>query len=43
MTTALLAHIGHAGPDVGANRFAGVALLLVGAALALLRARRRGG
>jgi hypothetical protein len=38
--TALLAHAGHVAPHGGTEGFTGVALLLVGAALVLLRTRR---
>ncbi|MFI7133863.1 hypothetical protein ACIBQ1_49870 [Nonomuraea sp. NPDC050153] len=41
MTATLLAHPAHLAPDGGAEAFIGVALLLVGAATALWRARRR--
>jgi hypothetical protein len=41
MTAALLAHTGHFVAHGGTGRFVGVALLLLGAALALLRTRRR--
>jgi hypothetical protein len=41
MTTTLLAHAGHVAPHGGTEGFAGVALLLVGAAAALWWTRRR--
>jgi hypothetical protein len=41
MTATLLAHAGHVASHGVAGAFAGVALLLVGAATALWRARRR--
>lgn len=41
MTAILLAHAGHVAPHGGTEAFIGVALLLVGAATALWRARRR--
>ena len=43
MTTTLLAHAGHVAPHGGIEVLAGVALLLLGAATALWRARRRDG
>lgn len=43
MTATLLAHAGHAADHGGTERFTGVALLLVGAATVLWRARRRDG
>jgi hypothetical protein len=41
ITPTLLAHAGHAAPHVGSAEFIGVTLLLLGAATALWRARRR--
>jgi hypothetical protein len=41
MTTTLLAHAGHVAAHGGTEAFAGVVLLLVGAATALWRTRRR--
>ncbi|WP_327003873.1 hypothetical protein OHA72_53935 [Dactylosporangium sp. NBC_01737] len=43
MTAALLAHGGHVAPHGGTETFAGVVLLLAGAATALWWARRRNG
>jgi hypothetical protein len=41
MTTTLLAHAGHVASHGGTGALTGVVLLLVGAATALWRARRR--